>query len=558
MAAGRSPSPPSSPLMPRRSSCRISDGLQPFDRKLFQGLGLALTGVALMAACEYRSCRPGPLRRDRHALGGDLLARPCATASPARTARRWAGCRGSSGWSRTRPWPTIHSSPTAHGSPRRRRTGPRPPGRRRTGVHRHHRGHHSGRGRAGHPPCLRNGEGLGRRPSAAIGQGARLAAPWAALVNGTAAHALDFDDNFDPAKAHATAVLAPAILALAEQEGASGRDCLDAYIAGLQILGRVGQGVNPIHRNRGWHATATVGAIGAAAACARLLKLDARAGGLCGVDRDQHGGRLHVAVRHDDQAAPCRPRRQVRRDGGQPRPERPRRGSRHARRPHGHEPADGRPGLRAAPRHAHPCRARPESPLRDRERRRAAAAPVQRPEAEALPQLRQRASRDGRPVGPDRRAWLCRGRGRGDPCPRAGHPSQQSDVPGPAGRAAGQIQPRIWARLRPAHRQCDARRLHRRGRAPARVRALYPPHPPPSGRQGGGRVPDRGRGGAEGRPAASRPRCHGPRAASPRRSPTRSSGPSSTAAPPACSRRPSSPRFARRLQICHNCRESAR
>jgi 2-methylcitrate dehydratase PrpD len=115
----------------------------------------------------------------------------------------------------------------------------------------------------------------GNGPSVAIGQGARLAVPWAALVNGTAAHALDFDDNFDPAKAHATAVLAPAILALAEQEDASGRACLDAYIAGLQILGRVGQGVNPAHRNRGWHATATVGAVGAAAACARLLKLDA-------------------------------------------------------------------------------------------------------------------------------------------------------------------------------------------------------------------------------------------------------------------------------------------
>ncbi|HET9427460.1 MAG TPA: MmgE/PrpD family protein [Allosphingosinicella sp.] len=112
--------------------------------------------------------------------------------------------------------------------------------------------------------------------STAIGQDASLAAPWAALVNGTAAHALDFDDNFDPAKAHATAVLAPAILALAEQERASGFACLDAYIAGLQILGRVGQGVNPTHRNRGWHATATVGAIGAAAACARLLKLDGR------------------------------------------------------------------------------------------------------------------------------------------------------------------------------------------------------------------------------------------------------------------------------------------
>jgi 2-methylcitrate dehydratase PrpD len=119
----------------------------------------------------------------------------------------------------------------------------------------------------------------GAGPSTAIGFGAKLAAPWAALVNGTAAHALDFDDNFDPAKAHATAVLAPAILALAEQEGSSGHACLDAYIVGLQILGRVGQGVNPAHRNRGWHATATVGAIGAAAACARLLRLDSAQAG---------------------------------------------------------------------------------------------------------------------------------------------------------------------------------------------------------------------------------------------------------------------------------------
>ena len=110
---------------------------------------------------------------------------------------------------------------------------------------------------------------------AAVGQSARLAAPWAALVNGTAGHALDFDDNFDPPKAHATTVLFPAILALGEQEGASGADCLDAYVVGLQIMGRVGQGLNPPHRDRGWHATATVGAIGAAAACARLLKLDA-------------------------------------------------------------------------------------------------------------------------------------------------------------------------------------------------------------------------------------------------------------------------------------------
>src|SRR5690606_7423958 len=103
----------------------------------------------------------------------------------------------------------------------------------------------------------------------------RLAAPWAALVNGTIAHVLDFDDNFDPPKAHPSAVLCPAIMALAEQEGHSGAKAIDAYIVGLQILGRIGQGVNPTHRNRGWHATATIGVMGATAACARLMQLDA-------------------------------------------------------------------------------------------------------------------------------------------------------------------------------------------------------------------------------------------------------------------------------------------
>ena len=118
--------------------------------------------------------------------------------------------------------------------------------------------------------------GWGAGPCTAIGSDRKLAAPWAAMVNGTAAHALDFDDNFDPSKAHASAVLVPAVLALAEQEGASGAACIDAYVTGLQIMGRVGQGVNPAHRNRGWHATSTTGAIGAAAACARLLRMEQR------------------------------------------------------------------------------------------------------------------------------------------------------------------------------------------------------------------------------------------------------------------------------------------
>ncbi|MEM1052179.1 MAG: MmgE/PrpD family protein [Pseudomonadota bacterium] len=101
-----------------------------------------------------------------------------------------------------------------------------------------------------------------------------LSAPNAALFNGTCAHALDFDDNFDPAKAHASAVLVPALLALADSEDLTIGDVLDSYIAGLQIMGLVGQAVNPFHRSRGWHATGTLGTIGAAAGCARLLRLD--------------------------------------------------------------------------------------------------------------------------------------------------------------------------------------------------------------------------------------------------------------------------------------------
>lgn len=117
----------------------------------------------------------------------------------------------------------------------------------------------------------------GQGPCTVFGQQQRLAAPWAALVNGTIAHALDFDDNFDPPKAHPTTVLLPAIMAVAEERGLSGAACIDAYIVGLQILGRIGQGLNPTHRNRGWHATATVGVMGATAAVCRLLKLDAEA-----------------------------------------------------------------------------------------------------------------------------------------------------------------------------------------------------------------------------------------------------------------------------------------
>jgi 2-methylcitrate dehydratase PrpD len=96
-----------------------------------------------------------------------------------------------------------------------------------------------------------------------------------AMLGGVAAHALDYDDNFHPQAGHATAVLAPALFAVAAARGASGSAVLDAYIVGLEALARIGEGVNLVHYERGWHSTSTIGAMGAAAACARLYRLPA-------------------------------------------------------------------------------------------------------------------------------------------------------------------------------------------------------------------------------------------------------------------------------------------
>jgi len=103
----------------------------------------------------------------------------------------------------------------------------------------------------------------------------RQAEPWAALANGTAAHALDYDDVLEIANAHVSAVLVPAILALGEERQAAGEDCLDAFIVGVEIMARLGEAMNMTHYFLGWHTTLTLGSISAAAAAARLLKLDA-------------------------------------------------------------------------------------------------------------------------------------------------------------------------------------------------------------------------------------------------------------------------------------------
>jgi 2-methylcitrate dehydratase PrpD len=110
--------------------------------------------------------------------------------------------------------------------------------------------------------------------SSVIG-GGKASAAIAALVNGTASHALDYDDNFRPAITHASAVLVPALLAVAQAQDADGRTLVDAYLVGLEAQAAVGRGVNPSHYTLGWHSTSTVGAIGTAAGVAWLAGLDA-------------------------------------------------------------------------------------------------------------------------------------------------------------------------------------------------------------------------------------------------------------------------------------------
>lgn len=109
--------------------------------------------------------------------------------------------------------------------------------------------------------------------ASAAGCSTGLDAPWAALINGTAAHALDYDDVLDPAASHVSATIVPSLLAMAEERDVSGEDLIDAYIVGVEVQQCLAEAVNMVHYTRGWHTTLTLGAPSAAAACARLLRL---------------------------------------------------------------------------------------------------------------------------------------------------------------------------------------------------------------------------------------------------------------------------------------------
>jgi 2-methylcitrate dehydratase PrpD len=122
-------------------------------------------------------------------------------------------------------------------------------------------------------------EAGGTAQAGVIGHRTRLPVLAAALVNGAIGHALDYDDVNLAMPGHPSVAILPALLALAEERRSSGRDVIAAFVAGYETACRIGMSLRPGHYNLGLHATGTIGAFGAAAACAHLLGLDAVATG---------------------------------------------------------------------------------------------------------------------------------------------------------------------------------------------------------------------------------------------------------------------------------------
>ena len=108
-----------------------------------------------------------------------------------------------------------------------------------------------------------------------IGSGLRTSLANAALLNGFMAHLQDHDDTHFPTVIHPTAPVWPAVMAIAEERGTSGRDALVAFALGAEVACRVSMSVHPWHYDAGWHITGTAGVFGAAAGAGWLLGLSA-------------------------------------------------------------------------------------------------------------------------------------------------------------------------------------------------------------------------------------------------------------------------------------------
>jgi 2-methylcitrate dehydratase PrpD len=111
-------------------------------------------------------------------------------------------------------------------------------------------------------------------PAQVFGRPERASVLDAALINGVASHALDYDDFTQDFGGHPSVPVVPGLLALAEARGVGGAEFLAAYVAGVEAETRIAHAVHFHHYEKGWHPTSTLGVFGAAAAAAHLLRLD--------------------------------------------------------------------------------------------------------------------------------------------------------------------------------------------------------------------------------------------------------------------------------------------
>jgi 2-methylcitrate dehydratase PrpD len=131
----------------------------------------------------------------------------------------------------------------------------------------------------------------GGRDTASLVGGGRASIRQAALVNGAAGHAIDYDDTNVAAHGHVTAAVMPAALAVAEARGLGGDALLRAFAAGYEMTCMVGNFVGRAHYEQGFHGTCTMGSFGAACAAAVLLDLDQDATAVAlGIAGTQAGG----------------------------------------------------------------------------------------------------------------------------------------------------------------------------------------------------------------------------------------------------------------------------
>ena len=116
--------------------------------------------------------------------------------------------------------------------------------------------------------------GAGTGPSLIFGTSVRVSPLAAARLNGTASHALDFDDSNNRAGLHPSAPVLSALFALADDIGCSGSEFITACVAGHEVSSKLAFGLNFHHYTKGWHPAATLGVFGTAAACTRLMGLN--------------------------------------------------------------------------------------------------------------------------------------------------------------------------------------------------------------------------------------------------------------------------------------------